>query len=83
MRGEKLRERHRWPIGERGQLGLAGETVGQDDRGRWIALEIHGLGGGLFRTRKAAEDYAAFETAQRSALEDAPALQVGGWVGGL
>lgn len=39
--------------------------IGRDLDGRWVALETHGLGGGLFRTREAAEHYAAFETARR------------------
>ena len=39
--------------------------VGPDRDGRWVAVEIHGLGGGLFRTKEAAEDYAAFETSHR------------------
>lgn len=32
--------------------------VGQDPQGRWVAVEIHGLGGGLFRTRHDAIHYA-------------------------
>jgi hypothetical protein len=47
----------------------AGETVrfivGQDPEGRWVAIEIHGRAGGLFRSRKAAVDYAAGETDHR------------------
>lgn len=44
----------------------AGDTarfiVGQDPEGRWVAIEIHGRAGGLFRSREAAYDYAAGET---------------------
>lgn len=37
-------------------------VVGQDCRGRWVAWESHGLGGGYFRSREAAIRYAAAET---------------------
>lgn len=37
-------------------------VVGQDCRGRWVALESHGLGGGYFRDREAAIRYAAAES---------------------
>jgi hypothetical protein len=40
-------------------------VVGQDCRGCWVALECHGLGGGLFRSREAAIRYAAAETGRR------------------
>ncbi|AYO81133.1 hypothetical protein [Methylobacterium brachiatum] len=47
----------------------AGETarfiVGQDPEGHWVAIEIHGRAGGLFRSREAAVDYAADETDHR------------------
>ena len=36
--------------------------VGQDREGHWVAVETHGLGGGLFTSREAALHYAAFET---------------------
>ena len=36
-------------------------VVGQDCRGRWVALESHGLGGGYFRDREAAIRFAAAE----------------------
>ncbi|WP_348625428.1 hypothetical protein [Methylobacterium sp. 77] len=36
--------------------------VGQDHQGRWVAVEIHGLGGGLFRSCRDAIHYAAGET---------------------
>lgn len=39
--------------------------VGQDAQGRWLAVETHGLGGGLFRDRRAAMHYAAAETDHR------------------
>ncbi|GAA0257223.1 hypothetical protein LNAOJCKE_5543 [Methylorubrum aminovorans] len=39
--------------------------VGQDPEGHWIAIEIHGRAGGLFRSREAAVDYAEDETDHR------------------
>jgi hypothetical protein len=39
--------------------------VGQDRAGRWIAVEPHGLAGGIFVSRKAALDYAEFESDHR------------------
>ena len=47
----------------------AGDTarfiVGQDPQGRWVAVEVHGLGGGLFRTRHDAIHYATDATHHR------------------
>ncbi|AMB47737.1 hypothetical protein [Methylobacterium sp. AMS5] len=40
--------------------------VGQDGQGRWVALESHGLGGGYFRSREAAFQYAIGETGRRA-----------------
>ncbi len=40
-------------------------VVGQDSRGCWVAVEIHGRGGGLFRDREAAFHYASAETGRR------------------
>lgn len=40
-------------------------VVGQDPHGHWIAMEIHGLGGGLFRTRHDALHYATDLTDRR------------------
>lgn len=40
-------------------------VIGRDPEGRWIALETHGLAGGIFRSQEAAADYAAFETHHR------------------
>jgi hypothetical protein len=40
-------------------------VVGQDRQGHWIAVEIHGRGGGLFRNRQAAFHYAESETGRR------------------
>lgn len=40
-------------------------VVGQDSQGHWIAVEIHGRGGGLFRDRQAAFHYAESETGRR------------------
>ena len=39
--------------------------VGQDPQGRWVAVEVHGLAGGLFRTRHDALHYATDETRRR------------------
>jgi hypothetical protein len=39
--------------------------VGQDERGRWLALDTRRLGGGVFRTRSDAIHFAAFETGHR------------------
>lgn len=40
-------------------------VVGQDSMGRWVAVEVHGRGGGLFRDRQSALHYAAAETGRR------------------
>jgi hypothetical protein len=39
--------------------------VGQDPECHWVAIEIHGRAGGLFRSRKAAVDYTEDETDHR------------------
>ena len=39
--------------------------VGQDGAGHWLAVETHGLGGGIFTTRDAALHYALRETGRR------------------
>jgi len=39
--------------------------VGQSPEGYWLAVETHGLGGGLFRSREAAVGYVAAETGRR------------------
>jgi len=39
--------------------------VGQNARGNWVALETHGLAGGIFVSRDAALHYAEFETDHR------------------
>ncbi|WP_092042203.1 hypothetical protein [Methylobacterium pseudosasicola] len=50
-------------------IAPAGEAarfvVGQDPEGHWVAIEIHGRAGGLFRSREAAFDYAVGETGHR------------------
>jgi hypothetical protein len=46
--------------------GLPSYIVGQDGQGRWVALESHGLGGGYFRSREAAFQYAVGETGRRA-----------------
>lgn len=40
-------------------------VVGQDLDGYWIAVEVHGRGGGLFRDRQAAFHFAENETGHR------------------
>ena len=44
---------------------LASFVIGRDAEGRWLALETHGLSGGLFRSQEAALRYATFETDHR------------------
>ena len=44
---------------------LARFIVGQDPEGHWVAIEIHGRAGGLFRSRKDAVEYAEDETGHR------------------
>ena len=39
--------------------------VGLSLEGHWLAIETHGLGGGIFRTQRDALNYAAFETGRR------------------
>ncbi|GJD57473.1 hypothetical protein [Methylobacterium dankookense] len=39
--------------------------VGQDRCGHWVAVEVHGRAGGLFRSREAAIGFAADETGHR------------------
>ena len=39
--------------------------VGQDPKGQWLALETHGLAGGLFKTMRDAIRFATFETDHR------------------
>lgn len=46
--------------------GLPSYIVGQDGQGRWVALESHGLGGGYFRSREAAFQYAVGKTGRRA-----------------
>jgi hypothetical protein len=40
-------------------------VIGRDAEGHWLAVETHGLGGGLFRSQDAAFRYATFETDHR------------------
>jgi len=42
--------------------------VGQDETGRWIVVESHGRGGGIFVNRQAALNYAAFESGRDAGL---------------
>ena len=39
--------------------------VGQDREGHWLAVETHGFGGGIFRTRDSAYRYARDECHRR------------------
>jgi hypothetical protein len=39
--------------------------VGEDGEGHWLAVETHGLGGGIFVTKDAALNYARRETDKR------------------
>lgn len=52
------------PISEPDSLlcGHLSYVVGRDEDGRWLAVEEHGLGGGLFATCEAAVRYASFES---------------------
>ena len=54
------------PAETQASRGLPSYIVGQDGQGRWIALESHGLGGGYFRSREAAFQYAVAETGRRA-----------------
>jgi len=48
-------------------------VVGQNATGNWVAIETHGLAGGIFLSREAALHYAAFETDHRpGAVQFAP-----------
>ena len=40
-------------------------VVGQDPEGHWLAVETHGLGGGIFRSRDIAFHYARDECHRR------------------
>ncbi|GJD83185.1 RAG2 PHD domain containing protein [Methylobacterium haplocladii] len=53
------------PVREPAGIPLASFVVGQDTSGRWVAVETHGLGGGLFRSRKDAVHYALAQTLRR------------------
>ena len=39
--------------------------VGRDRSGHWLALETHGLAGGIFASKDAALHYAVLETSHR------------------
>lgn len=45
---------------------LPAYLVGRDAEGHWLAVETHGLAGGIFRTEAAAAHFAAFETGHRA-----------------
>ena len=40
-------------------------VVGQDREGHWLAVETHGFGGGIFRSRDIAAHYAREECLRR------------------
>ncbi len=44
------------------QANHAAFLVGQDGEGHWLAVETHGLGGGIFKSRDKAVQYARDET---------------------
>jgi hypothetical protein len=48
-----------------GREALSSYVVGQNRSGNWVALEVHGLAGGIFVSRDAALHYAEFETDYR------------------
>ncbi|MFE1599270.1 hypothetical protein [Methylobacterium sp. ID0610] len=50
--------------------------IGQDHLGRWVAIETHGLAGGLFRSRKDAVHYAAEVTGGRPGAVAFPAERI-------
>ena len=52
-------------IAESSRAGETAYMVGRDADGRWLAVETHGLGGGLFANKEAALRYANFETHRR------------------
>ncbi|KMO10886.1 hypothetical protein [Methylobacterium platani] len=52
------------PVPAPARLPLA-FLVGQSADGHWLAVETHGLGGGIFRSRRDALTYAAAETGRR------------------
>jgi hypothetical protein len=41
-------------------------VIGQDNEGHWLALETHGIAGGLFKTHDAAWRYALKQANYRS-----------------
>ncbi|MFY9627257.1 MAG: hypothetical protein WAK03_03770 [Methylocystis sp.] len=54
-------------------------VVGQDETGRWVAVESHGRGGGIFINRKSALNYAAFEAGQRTDAVPCSSEPLGLW----
>jgi hypothetical protein len=52
-------------VAEAPQSPFTSFIVGQDSQGHWVAVETHGLGGGLFRTRHDALHYAVDLTDHR------------------
>ncbi len=51
---------------EPASCAMASFVIGRDADGHWLAVETHGLSGGLFRSREAALRYATFETDHRA-----------------
>jgi hypothetical protein len=45
---------------------MASFVIGRDAEGHWLAVETHGLSGGLFTSQEAALRYATFETDHRA-----------------
>ena len=50
------------PSARRDAGGRAAYLVGQDGEGHWLAVEVHGLGGGIFTSRGDALRYARDES---------------------
>ena len=48
--------------GQNGESDQVAFLVGQDGEGHWLAVEIHGLGGGIFASRDKAVRYARDES---------------------
>lgn len=56
---------HTTPIPKAANCNGQSFLVGQDGEGHWLAVETHGLGGGIFTTKDAALHYARGETGRR------------------
>ena len=52
-------DQHASAVGHANQVSF---LIGQDGEGHWLAVEIHGLGGGIFNSRDKAFQYAREES---------------------